>query len=262
MLGRVTDETRDRILRVALELFSARGYYATSIREIAERLGLTKTAVLYHFPSKTEIVTALTEPMLSDMDAVISRAIGYAGPEPDQNRWALLEGLLEVWLTHRYLLRMSLHDLALAAEGPLFERFRDAMALATHVVAGPVSDTTARIRAIQMLGMLSDPVVFFADMPSDWLRATVLSGVRLVFDAAGPATAPSPPDRNPAGPPATAPAPGDGARGRRGRPSAMTPDLVEAARRLRASGRYTAAQIAAELGVSRATLFRHLPPAE
>jgi AcrR family transcriptional regulator len=240
----VVDETRDRILKVALDLFSEQGYYATSIREIAERLGLTKTAVLYHFPSKKELVTALTQPLLADMDAIIQRATSYSGPELDRNRWELMEGLLDVWLSHRHLLRMGLHDLALAAEGPVFERFRDAMALATHVVAGRVPDATARIRAIQMLGMLSDPVVIYADMPTQWLRATVLAGVRLVFEAA--------PARSPDG----------GHKTRRGRPSALTPELVETALRLRATGRYTAAQLAAELGVSRATLFRHLPPSE
>jgi AcrR family transcriptional regulator len=248
----VTDETRDRVLRVALELFSARGYHATSIREIAERLGLSKAAVLYHFPSKSEIVTALAAPLLSGMEAAIARATAYTGPEPDRNRWVLLEGLLEVWLDHRYLLRMGLHDLALAAEDTIFPRFRDAMALATHVMAGPAPDATARIRAIQMLGMLSDPVVMFADMPTEWLRTTVLSGVRVLFDAVHP------PEVEPVVDSAGEKRDQRCQGAQRGRPSAMTPALVEEARRLRATGRYTATEIAAELGVSRATLFRHL----
>ena len=40
--------TRGRILDVALELFSRRGYEGTSIRDIAERMELTKAAVYYH----------------------------------------------------------------------------------------------------------------------------------------------------------------------------------------------------------------------
>ncbi|TQS45384.1 TetR family transcriptional regulator [Cryptosporangium phraense] len=245
------DDTRSRILRVALEEFAARGYNATSLREIAERLGVSKAAVLYHFPSKKQIVTALAEPMLADMDA----AVAAASSAPGDQRWAVMERLLEVWLEHRHLLRMGLRDMALASDGPVFERFRDAMALATHVVAGPVPDLSARVRAIQMLGMLSDPVVIFADLPTELLRAQVLAGVRVVFDA----TAGPPPARTP--PPAREPAPArTPVRAGRGRPRALSADLVETAVRMRDSGEYTVAEIAAQLGVSRATLFRHLPP--
>jgi AcrR family transcriptional regulator len=51
--------TRDRILNVALELFTEKGYDGTSLREIAERLGVTKAALYYHFASKDDILMAL-----------------------------------------------------------------------------------------------------------------------------------------------------------------------------------------------------------
>ena len=44
--------TRERIKQVALELFTEQGYEGTSLREIAERLGVTKAALYYHFKSK------------------------------------------------------------------------------------------------------------------------------------------------------------------------------------------------------------------
>lgn len=51
--------TRERILEVALTLFADKGYDATSMREIAEHLGITKAALYYHFGSKAEIVRAM-----------------------------------------------------------------------------------------------------------------------------------------------------------------------------------------------------------
>jgi AcrR family transcriptional regulator len=51
--------TRDRILDVALDLFIAKGYDKTSLREIAEQLGFTKAALYYHFESKEDILMAL-----------------------------------------------------------------------------------------------------------------------------------------------------------------------------------------------------------
>jgi AcrR family transcriptional regulator len=52
-------DTRQRILDVALDLFTEQGYDGTSLREIAERLGVTKAALYYHFESKEDILMAL-----------------------------------------------------------------------------------------------------------------------------------------------------------------------------------------------------------
>ena len=53
------------------------------------------------------------------------------------------------------------------------------------------------------------------------------------------------------------------ARGRKGgRPSVMTPDKLTVAREMYASGEHTVAAIAAILGVSRASIYRHLAPSD
>ena len=51
--------TRERILDIALDLFSVQGYDKTSIREISDKLGLSKASIYYHFPSKEEILVSL-----------------------------------------------------------------------------------------------------------------------------------------------------------------------------------------------------------
>ncbi|MGW5721165.1 TetR family transcriptional regulator [Amycolatopsis sp. NPDC003865] len=228
----MTDDTRARILRAALEEFSERGFHAVSVRELAERVGVTKTAVLYHFPGKADIVTALAEPLLADLETAVAKAADAADP-----RAAAIEGLLDVWLSHRYLLRMNLRDLGLTASKTVFDRFRDGMLKANHLVAGPAADLTGRVRAAQAIAMLSDPVVLFADAPADELRAAVLDGVDRLYAAAEPEAR---------------------RRGRRGRPPVMSPETIEAARRLYDAG-HAPADIATALGVSRATIYRHLP---
>jgi AcrR family transcriptional regulator len=52
-------DTRQRILDVALDLFIEKGFDGTSLREIAERLGVTKAALYYYFESKDDILLAL-----------------------------------------------------------------------------------------------------------------------------------------------------------------------------------------------------------
>ena len=81
---------RERILRVASELFASRGYTGTSVREVAESAGCTKPALYYHFASKedlfhhvvgshTDFVTAMIEKSLARPGTVrerITRGLG------------------------------------------------------------------------------------------------------------------------------------------------------------------------------------------
>jgi AcrR family transcriptional regulator len=72
--GRAIDErsTRDRVLDVALDIFIEQGYDKASLREIAERMGFTKAALYYHFPSKADMLLALHERMHSIIDEPVS----------------------------------------------------------------------------------------------------------------------------------------------------------------------------------------------
>jgi AcrR family transcriptional regulator len=79
-----TADTRTRIQDVALELFTEQGYEATSLREIAERLGVTKAALYYHFKTKEDIVTSMVESHVAAMDELI--AWGRAQPQTPETR--------------------------------------------------------------------------------------------------------------------------------------------------------------------------------
>ncbi|MFE3101143.1 TetR family transcriptional regulator [Nocardia tengchongensis] len=242
----MTDDSRARVLRTALALFAERGYHAVSVREIAEQVGLTKTAVLYHFPSKSDIVAALVEPLLADTEALLESVRPLT--DSQVRRWTVVEGLLDTWLRHAQLLRMQLHDEALSTDNATYARLRD-IALATQeVIAGPGADFAERVRAAQVYAALSDPVVIFADHSAKELRAAILAGAQQLLG--------SPPPRRTA--PRSRPTETSHHRPARGRPGAMSSAMVESARRMRDSGNHTVDEIAAELGVSRATVYRHL----
>src|SRR5246500_3795600 len=67
-------DTRARIQSVALELFAEQGYDKTSLREIAERLGVTKAALYYHFKSKEDILHSLVEHYFGEVDSLVAWA--------------------------------------------------------------------------------------------------------------------------------------------------------------------------------------------
>ncbi|GAA2708361.1 MULTISPECIES: helix-turn-helix domain-containing protein [Streptomyces] len=64
--------TRERIQRTALDLFVSRGYEKTSLREIAEELGVTKAALYYHFKTKEDILTALSDELGRPVDELVA----------------------------------------------------------------------------------------------------------------------------------------------------------------------------------------------
>jgi AcrR family transcriptional regulator len=65
-------ETRAEILRVALGLFTEKGFASTSTRDISEALGITKSALYYHFRNKDEIVTSLVQQRRHELDELVN----------------------------------------------------------------------------------------------------------------------------------------------------------------------------------------------
>ncbi|MEV6956585.1 helix-turn-helix domain-containing protein [Streptomyces sp. NPDC051183] len=66
--------TRQRIQDVALELFAEQGYEKTSLREIAERLEVTKAALYYHFKTKEDIIISIFDDVTRPIDELIEWA--------------------------------------------------------------------------------------------------------------------------------------------------------------------------------------------
>jgi AcrR family transcriptional regulator len=98
------NSTRERILDVALDLFMAQGYDGTSLRQIAEQLGVTKAALYYHFESKEDILRAL-HMRLHDFGKDALDSVGD-GPMTLELWGHLLDQLVDQMLAQRQLFLM------------------------------------------------------------------------------------------------------------------------------------------------------------
>ena len=58
--------TREKIVAVALDLFSVNGYEATSISQIADAVGIRKASLYSHFAGKQDILDNVVETVLTD----------------------------------------------------------------------------------------------------------------------------------------------------------------------------------------------------
>ncbi|MFD0854063.1 TetR/AcrR family transcriptional regulator, partial [Actinomadura adrarensis] len=163
MTERKPQDTRERILETALDLFFERGYQGTSMREIANRLELTKASVFYHFPSKAVLLATLCEPLSDELEDVLERARTI--DDVVQARRELIEGTLDVYLGHRKLLYVIFQDLTMLAHDTTFNRFLVLMQRIHDAFAGPDRDVSVRVRTVQLFAMLGDPVFLCRDIP-------------------------------------------------------------------------------------------------
>lgn len=54
-------QTRQTILDAALDVFSQAGYHSGSLREVAERVGMSEAGLLHHFKNKSSLLEAVLE---------------------------------------------------------------------------------------------------------------------------------------------------------------------------------------------------------
>jgi TetR/AcrR family transcriptional regulator len=77
-------DVREHILTEATRLFSAQGFDGTSLKEIADRVGIRKPSLLYHFHSKDDLRRAVLEQMLHHWNEVLPRLLMAAASGRDQ----------------------------------------------------------------------------------------------------------------------------------------------------------------------------------
>ena len=71
---------RERLVVAAVDLFTERGYDATTVAQIAERAGVTKSTFFRHFPDKRELLVAGQETLSRLLSEGIAEAPVSASP--------------------------------------------------------------------------------------------------------------------------------------------------------------------------------------
>ncbi|MGW3490142.1 TetR/AcrR family transcriptional regulator [Streptomyces sp. NPDC001054] len=79
-MARWEPNARERLVVAALDLFAEQGYDATTVRQIADRAGLTRTTFFRHFPDKREVLFAGQDTHARLLSEAIGTAPGAAGP--------------------------------------------------------------------------------------------------------------------------------------------------------------------------------------
>ncbi|UBU18079.1 TetR/AcrR family transcriptional regulator [Nonomuraea gerenzanensis] len=175
-------DTRSRIIETARELFTTQTYRAASMRDIAERVGITKPSLYHHFRSKSEILASLVGPPIEQLESVVDGAAARATQA--EIRQHVLGGCLDVMLAHRETMALLLRDASVYSDETteVMSRMVRIVNRAIDLLTGPDPDWRRRVRAAQAFAAATDPVSQLADVPVDDLRAELLSGANAILD--------------------------------------------------------------------------------
>ena len=180
-MARPTD-TRARILAVARELFAQRGAQQTSLRDIAERLGISKPALYYHFDSREALLASIVEPLLADMDAFMAAREGQPRPDPR----VLLSDYFDLLHRNRDLITMLVRDLATLGLLDLATRMIAWRHRLIAMLLGPSPALPAQVRAVVAIGGMSDCTVEFPDVPMEKIKPIAVDAACTVLGLTPP----------------------------------------------------------------------------
>ena len=102
------------ILRAALRAFGEKGYHATTLEDIAEHLGVRKTALYHYFPDKEAILFACHRESLAEVERHLEEAREQFSEAPDRLRYVIRE--------HVRVMTETLEGSTLAFEIPALSR--------------------------------------------------------------------------------------------------------------------------------------------
>lgn len=175
-------DTREKLLQVALELFTRQGYEKTSLRDIAERLGITKAALYYYFERKEDILLDLHLQLHAAGSAVLDELEAMEdGPERFAAWPVLQDRLVDYMLEHRELILLHTRNQSAFETLARSEHNQHANAeledRMVEILRSKAIPLRQRVRMAATIGVLTEVLIesvrAFEDVPTDELAALV-----------------------------------------------------------------------------------------
>jgi AcrR family transcriptional regulator len=160
------DQTRERILDAALDVFSSKGYHDSKMDEIVTQSGTSKGAIYFHFPNKERLFLALIDQFVNLLERRVTEAIQTKAEGMDRVRVAL-ETVLETFGKYRRPAKLLL--VQAVGLGNVFEkkrleindRFADLIRkyLEEAIALGDIPPTDTEVIAHAWMGAIYNVVI-------------------------------------------------------------------------------------------------------
>ncbi len=108
--AQVTPKPRkEEILDVATRLFAERGYDGTSMNDVAERVGMRKASLFYHFATKDALYEAVLDRLITSMQAQLEVIYASSGTFPERLD-EVTDTLVRALGSHPYAARLLVRE--------------------------------------------------------------------------------------------------------------------------------------------------------
>ncbi|MGW3648524.1 TetR/AcrR family transcriptional regulator [Streptomyces sp. NPDC000878] len=158
-------DTRQRIQDVALELFAEQGYEKTSLREIAERLDVTKAALYYHFKTKEEIIVSLFEDLTKPIEDLIEW--GRQQPHTLDTKQEIVRRYSEALGEAVPLFRFMQENQATVRDLSIGDTFKTRMLGMREIIIDPNAALVDQVRCISAMFTLHAGMFVLQDLAGD-----------------------------------------------------------------------------------------------
>ncbi|WP_067574780.1 TetR/AcrR family transcriptional regulator [Nocardia acidivorans] len=158
--------TKDAIRDAAIELFTSKGFEQSSLREVADAVGITKASLYYHYASKVDLLIAIIQPMVDDLRELVESLDEI--PHSPQTVREVLESHLRSILGHRTAGTLCMRD-TVAILNALGDRYPDMIELSRRMcrwLAGPGADDETTLRAAAAMQVLSAALMSRESVPN------------------------------------------------------------------------------------------------
>ena len=153
--------TREEIIAAAAATFAEGGWHGATLARVGARLGLSKSAVLYHFDSKDLLLDEVLRPVAEETQAFVE---GYGEPPGDrEGRVELLAHLTTIYASHHAACLALQNDRLLWSHGSTGRAMHGTYGRLVDLLAGD-GDHDARVRAHTVLAVAFRAVTTGLDM--------------------------------------------------------------------------------------------------
>lgn len=85
-----SEDTKRKIIDAAVELFENQGYVATRIQDIADKMGMSRGAVYWHFKNKDELFMSIFTNFGHRLEQLLTNSAQHTDSPLQQLRWLLV----------------------------------------------------------------------------------------------------------------------------------------------------------------------------
>jgi len=162
------DDQREMILARAAHLFADRGYFATSMNQVAEACGLSKATLYHYYEDKYALLLSIAESHVSHLEAIVVLVLARERTPQRQMR-ELIRSLVEEYADAQGAHRVLTEDVKFL-EPVDRERVLDAQREVVAAFAEAIADTRPELRASELHKPLTMLLFGMMNWMFTWLK--------------------------------------------------------------------------------------------